>query len=77
MAIIKFTLPRLRRFQELRNGHPASMSDGEWEIIINRIIWAMEQLLEDDWLLHLSDAGKDKVQEGLDLFGKHFRSLWW
>jgi len=51
----------------------------EWDIILDKMIWSFEQVLDDDILVHAPDAYKayqKKVQEGLELFGKYYQSLW-
>jgi len=47
-----------------------------WDWIMDEMIWAMEQVLEDD-VEHIGDAEHhDRVKNGLKLFGKYYRSLW-
>jgi hypothetical protein len=55
----------------------------EWDSIVDKMIWSFEQLQpEFDWeeqYLGNFDKAREheaKIQEGLDLFGKHFRDLW-
>lgn len=84
-CIAKYTLPRLKRFKKVCNGVPCleefdnltiDEKVKEWNKMLDKIIYAMESVksnytgLDDDidWSL---------VDEGLVLFGKHFRSLWW
>jgi len=53
-----------------------------WNEIMDKIIWSFQQLAFDNEnnLLKLeSDARllyEERIQEGLDLFGKYYRALW-
>jgi hypothetical protein len=57
-----------------------------WDWVINEIIWTMEQLVNEDDIhnvLQHEDGYDDFLQNqlrmdnGLRLFGKYFRNLWW
>lgn len=91
-TIAKFALPRLKRFQELNNGWPDKdfMTFEKWNEAIDKMIWSFEQICNnfdgldmwDDTISKEDNYKKikefdDKVQEGLNLFGKYFRALWW
>jgi hypothetical protein len=110
-AILKFVLPRLRAFVKMkRNGYSdyAFNSQEEWEDVLQKMLWALEQQIKPDcgdkkfilvkgkykWrkledgknkLITLREEKYDskglkkhreKVQEGLDLFGKYWLCLW-
>lgn len=52
----------------------------EWRKQLNKIIWAFEQVNDDKWE-DITDRVKlkkhaERMQEGFDLFGKHFRDFW-
>lgn len=75
--LAKLIAPRLRRFTELRGGHPSNMTEEEWAAILDKMVAAFEWYASDDrW-------GKDefkniqKHQEGIELFAKHYAGLWW
>lgn len=79
-TIAEFTLPRLKRFKELNIGHPPELTSEEWDAILDKTIKAME-LIATEWdykpcTLSVSEE-EVIIQEGLDLFGKYFRHLWW
>jgi hypothetical protein len=75
-TIAKFVLPRLRRFREVSNGYPADMTKEEWDTILNRMIYALEVCSDDsEWLEEY--VNWDRVNQGLQEFGKYFRNLWW
>ena len=52
-----------------------------WNWVMAEMIWAFEQIAMDDSLMDFdtTDAGKQhqqRVNNGLRLFGKYYRSLW-
>lgn len=72
-----FTLPRLRRFARLRCGCPTEISDAQWTKIIDQIIWSMEYIANGNHYVVADEEDREKLQNGLDLFGKWFLNLWW
>lgn len=81
--IAKFALPRLKRFKEVTNGYPGDLSEELWDEILDKMIFSLEYITKE-FDLELTDISvtqmkedSKKVQEGLDLFGKHFWHLWW
>ena len=78
----KFIAPRLKRFKELNNGWPSAdfPEPEDWNKAIDKMIYSMEALIHDtlegnDWEWIAEE--QNKIQEGLELFGKHFTALWW
>ena len=50
-----------------------------WDWIMNEMIWAMEQLANEDQVdpgVWYSKEFNDRVSNALKLFGKYYRSLW-
>ena len=82
-VICQFILPRLKRFKEIKGGHPFRLTESKWDAILGEMIFAFEWNIneEAEILLNLSQEEKDKNWErhkkGLELFAKHFRDLWW
>lgn len=83
----KFVLPRLKRFKEVNQGYPASITYEVWDEYLDKMIYAFENIDYDDksydgveWF-DMSQEARDvvveKVNEGLDLFRRHYFSLWW
>lgn len=84
-VICQFVLPRLKRFKELNNGFPGGydgMTAKKWDAILDEMIFAF------DWSLTCEDKYDDMTEEekkknwkrheeGLQLFAKWFRHLWW
>jgi len=47
-----------------------------WDWMLDEMIWAMEQVIDDD-IEHIDDTEHhNRVGNGLKLFGKYYRSLW-
>lgn len=82
-VICQFVLPRLQRFKMLNNGHPSGFTPEQWDATIDKMIFAF------DWSLNFEDRGYYKLsgeeqqakwkqyEEGMELFAKYFRDLWW
>lgn len=90
-TIASFILPRLIRFKKIKHGFPifnecydkgdVNLSDKQsstkneelWNSCLDKMIFAFTEISTDK-----SDFDRDDklIQEGLDLFAKHFRGLW-
>lgn len=80
LTMAKFILPRLKRYKEVNNGYPGNFTEESWDAVLDKMIFAMEVVKSDDFCsegLEEAEAHWTKVHEGLELFGKHFRELWW
>lgn len=87
-TIAEFVLPRLVRFKETRGGYPGCLQEKgdlaveKWDAILDKIIYSMEAIIvEWNSVFPLDSDGKHidekKVRQGLSLFAKYFRHLWW
>lgn len=86
-VVSSFILPRLKRFRDITNGYPGGVEEvstpEKWKEVLDKMIFAFEWNLmcEEEVNYNLSDEEKDanwkKYSEGLDLFAKYFRALWW
>ena len=75
ITVAKFILPRLRRLKKIWTATVVPQPDGLNKKIFNKIIYSLAKIAKDNpWEPLKNEA---KVQEGLDLLGKHFRELWW
>jgi hypothetical protein len=82
--------PALVKFKEdsINTGHPClkgmASCEGctcqtEWLEMLDKMIWSFGQITDDTVYAHDQVNYKEyneRVQEGLELFGKYFRSLW-
>lgn len=56
-------------------GYPVRLKSlDEWHQILDKIIETFDLLQDDDSLTSEEEA--KRMQEGLDLFAKHYRDLW-
>ena len=68
--------PALKRFKQEACSYPPCFESLEyWLLVIDKMIYAMDKVVEDQ--IYLSDDVYICVQEGCDLFGKYFQHLWW
>jgi len=76
MTIAQFILPRLKRFKEIENGHPAAMTEAEWDDILDQMIYSFEKYTKK-WDEEPDQEMWKKIDVGFDLFAKWFYDLWW
>lgn len=82
-VVAEFILPRLKRFHEITISYPNDIAFKEWKNILNKIIFAFEWSLtcKESNNLNLSKEKEkinwEKYNEGMQLFSKYFRDLWW
>ncbi len=73
----KFILPRLVYLRLNLHGYPPGLSEKEWDVILDKMIYSFEMiLLDNEECLELPNKIWDKIQDGLDLFGKYYLNLW-
>lgn len=86
LTIAQFVHLRLKRFNEITHDHSSGPEYQEWNEIKAKMLWSMEQIAQSKGgdFIHPSELNDEevkeyyrKLQEGLELFGKNFRSLWW
>lgn len=78
MTFITWMLPRLQRFRAVSDGcTPMSMSIAEWDTILGKIERALLLLKQSDCGIILPPDENKEVTEGMQLFGKYVRWLWW
>ena len=76
ITIARFILPRLMVFKEHCERTPnLTMTREEWVQILDKMIWNNEQDLAD--LKRDAKASLKPISEGLSLYHKYYRSLWW
>ena len=78
-------VPMLNQLKEDGHGYPATLNSfEEWHEILDKMIWSFEQTkgeYESSYGLALNNNEEykvymNRVQEGFDLFGKYYMSLW-
>lgn len=75
-TIASFVCPRLKRFIELGPiTYPANFqSYEEWIEVLKKMLYSFERTLDENYKTFSEDY--NKVQEGLELFGRYFQSIW-
>lgn len=76
----EWLIPRLKYLKENTCGYPPDFeSFGEWLKILQKMIDAFELYLEDEWPddPEVMKKQNEIIEEGMQLFGKYFRNLWW
>ncbi len=83
--------PRIARLKELQHGYPCDIAcdygeeEGpkKWDEYLDKMILAFK-LIEEDKCFYGEPNWKEKekeqerkIEEGLDLFRKYYRNLWW
>ena len=83
LTIIKFILPRLKKFKEINiNSYPNECGNIEnWHKIIDKIIWSFQFALDVAELNYsskyrLNENNWSKYNEGMDLFKEYLLDLW-
>jgi hypothetical protein len=79
--IAEFVLPRLQKFRMELDGHPTGFTSiEEWDKVLDKIEKSMLavarpwEVRPHTWPERVEWA--KGVQEGFELFGKHFQKLW-
>ena len=74
-TLSKFILPRLIAFRNSVASYPHDFTnEKEWIDTLNKMIYSFELIKREK----IESTEEDlKVQEGLELFGKYFRDLWY
>ena len=73
-------LPRLKMFKQVNIAYPMDMTPEEWDGILDKMIYACDMVAnKDERTMEKSYTLEEweKIQEGLNLLGEHFLSLWW
>jgi hypothetical protein len=84
LAVI--THPMLKQFKETTHGYPNELTEEQWNSILDKMIWSFDQIA-NDWeeKFYVTNdqvdyqgytTFKNQIQEGLDLFAKHYNDLW-
>lgn len=78
--LAELILPYLKRFQELRIGYPANMTDEQWESIISEMIWGFEWFANCNRMNFVSKVSSNdyiRAQDAIQLFARYYPQLWW
>ena len=73
-------IPRLKYLKENTCGYPPDLETfGEWQEILQKMIDAFELYNSDSDTFDMDQLKTENeiIEEGMQLFGKYFRALWW
>ena len=76
----KWLIPRLKYLKENTCGYPPDLETfEEWQEILQKMIDAFELYNGDSDTFDMDQLKTENeiIEEGMQLFGKYFRSLWW
>ena len=64
-----------------KNGETDEHYFDRWDYVMDEMIWAFQQKLEDDWVGStfsgiVEDEYIDRINNGIKLFGKYYNGLW-
>lgn len=48
----------------------------QWVDIIDQMIWSFEQIVDDNYYINFDRQYHQKIQTGLELFGRYYLNLW-
>lgn len=82
ITIAEFIIPRLKLFKKVTDCYPNGLeSMEEWHSILDKMIKAFTLISEQFDVKNCFDykykEENKTINEGLDLFRKYYRSLWW
>jgi hypothetical protein len=78
LSIVKFILPRLKRFREVSNGYPARLNSmAEYHEVLDKIIKSFTIMDKQNQYLVAEEESDKEVKEGLHLFVEYLSDLWW
>lgn len=75
ITIAEFVHPLLIAFKESTNGFPYGLTEEEWDSRLDKMIKAFDLIIQQKQMTS-DDIVMSEIQEGLDLFAKHYTSLW-
>ena len=76
-ALARWVLPRLIRFNKIRCGHPAYLTEDEWSAKLRKMIRAFELISSPKYYCGLSAKEDSEITSGLASFAAHYRHLWY
>ena len=76
-VISHFVYPRLVRFKECDCGYPGMMTPEQWDETLDKMILAFKNIIVHNSGFECTDEINAEITEGLELFAKYFRHLWY
>jgi hypothetical protein len=78
LTLAKIIYPALQQFKKFEDKPPKNISKLEWELILDKMIFAFGKLADQNKLPEEQDKPTiDRIREGLKLFTKHYIQLYY
>ena len=75
--LAKVILGGLKLLKETHSGYPTKLTDEKWDKILTEMIEGFENRINvESYEEYLIKNGENKLNKSLQLFAKHFGSLW-
>lgn len=76
VTFAKFIYPRLKYHRDHSHSYPGLLTMEEWEEILDKMLFSFD-IFRTGQIYDIDDKEMgDRVQEGLELFGKWYGDLW-
>lgn len=78
-SIAKSLLPKmLARFKDITHSHPMDLTEQEWDDILAKLIWYLDNIADEPGAPYKYESSKYKedMEKCNELFAKYFRDLW-
>ena len=75
--LAQWLAPRLKRFQELNNGHPYEFTWKKWNEKLEEMIWSVEYYAKNAYSIDCDKKEYERAQRGLQEVMKYLNCLWW
>jgi ABC-type glycerol-3-phosphate transport system substrate-binding protein len=82
ITFAKWVVPRLKRFKIVNNAFPHDMTEESWDNLIDNMIDNFQYFVDfNNEKIEFSQENEiealEKFNEGMLLFCKHIRNIWW
>lgn len=71
-----FILPRIKALRDSKIGHPASLTQKQWDTILNKMIYSFEFYAGEEKFSCSDERIWKKVNNGMRLFGVWYGAMW-
>ena len=67
-TIARFMLPRFIEFRKQTQGYPPTLTEAEWDVVLQNIINSLKNYIEEK---------ENDCSTAMTLISKYFNNLWW
>lgn len=76
VTLAKFLNARLKRFVKLKIGHPANLTEGAWDRVLDKMIDATKFIERESYNINTPKWKERVIRDGMDLLAIHHKDLW-